>query len=143
MAGQHAAPSSSTPTVRLVMLACGTVLALATMAAWLWGATHEVDTSPLFAFVVPIVGALFLADRISDAGDAAKQAAHQTNGNLEARVQSAVASALANRDTARTHQSRLDTAEAAALAEASGAEGASYAPSTPAPDYDATEAGGG
>lgn len=95
----------------LPRIVSGTVITVATIAAWLYGALHNLDTGPLFALVVPIVGALFLVGQISSARDAAQQAASQTNGTLEARVVSAVSSALAARDAARTRQANGDISQ--------------------------------
>jgi hypothetical protein len=112
---------SSTPpedprgaTSELVMLAAGTVIVLATIGGWLYGATHGIDTAPLFAFTIPVVTALFVAKQLGKAGDAAQQAATQTNGLLGPRIKAAVSEALADRDAARTRQQRGDVSEDAA-----------------------------
>lgn len=113
----------------------GTVIFLAATVAWLYAEMMGVSTDILWLVVVPIVSALFvsqplanLADRTHAAGDAARQAANQTNGVLDERIKGAVSgavstalgeqlpgivkaatsSALADRDAARTRQSRGD-----------------------------------
>lgn len=115
----------------LATMAFGTVIFLAAVAAWLYGELHGLATDILWLVVVPIVSALFvsqplanLADRTTQAGDAARQAASQTNGVLDERIRGAVSgamsealpgivkaatsSALADRDAARTRQVRGD-----------------------------------
>ena len=89
-------------------MAYGTVIFLATLAAWLWGETHGVKTDVLWIVSVPVVGGLFLGESISGAKKAAEQAAAQTNGLLDGRVKAAVAAALADRDAARTRQAQGD-----------------------------------
>ena len=109
----------------------GTIIFLAATAAWLYAESLGVPTDILWLVVVPIVSALFvsqplanLADRTHAAGDAARQAANQTNGVLDERIRGAVStalgeqlpgivkaaasSALADRDAARTRQARGD-----------------------------------
>lgn len=95
-------------TAQLVMLGAGTVITIATIGAWLYGATHHIDTAPLFAFVIPVVGALFVAQNLGTTRDAAQQAANQTNGQLGPRIKAAVSEALADRDAARTRQAQGD-----------------------------------
>lgn len=97
--------------LQLAQLVAGTVITVATIAAWLWGKTHGVDTGELMAFVVPIVGALFLVTAVGRGTEAAQAAAAQTNGMLDARVKAAVSSALADRDQARTRQLQGDISE--------------------------------
>lgn len=99
-------------TTQIVMLCAGCVISLAVIAAWLWGKLHGIETTELMAFAVPVVGALFLVSPISRAGEAAQQAVAQTNGALDARVEQAVAQALAHRDAARTRQAVGDISEA-------------------------------
>ena len=109
----------------------GTIIFLAATGAWLYAEMMGVSTDILWLVVVPIVSALFvsqplanLADRTHAAGDAARQAANQTNGVVDERIRGAVStalgeqlpgivkaaasSALADRDAARTRQVRGD-----------------------------------
>ena len=102
----------------------GVVVFLATLAAWLYGEQQGVNTAMLWTLSVPLVLALFLGQGINEAAGAAKQAAAQTNGVLDARIRSAVqgvvsdalpalvksatSAALADRDAARTRQARGD-----------------------------------
>lgn len=90
----------------------GGVIFVSVVGAWLLGKRWGIETTELMAFAVPVVGALFLVGPINQAADASKAAAAQTNGVLDARIQSAVAKALANRDHARTRQSQGDISEA-------------------------------
>jgi hypothetical protein len=108
MSGNTPQPGPGVGTAQLVMLLAGTVITIATIGAWLYGATHGIDTAPLFAFVIPVVGALFVAQNLGKTSEAAQQAANQTNGQLGPRIKAAVAEALADRDAARTRQARGD-----------------------------------
>ena len=92
------------------MMIIGTVIFVATLAAWLYAETHDVDTSALLAFAVPVVGALFLSSGISAARSAAEQSANQTNGSMDAKIRAAMGSALSEHDGA------LEAAVSAALA---------------------------
>lgn len=103
--------SGQANTAQLVMLGAGTLIAVATIGAWLYAATHGIDTAPLFAFVIPIVGALFVANGLGKTSEAAQQAATQTNGLLGPRIKAAVSEALADRDAARTRQAMGDVSE--------------------------------
>lgn len=94
-----------------LMLAAGTIITLATIAAWLYAATHGIDTAPLFAFAIPVVGALVIANGLGKTADAAQQAATQTNGLLGPRIKAEVTAALAERDAARTRQAVGDVSE--------------------------------
>lgn len=85
-------------------LVAGTVIFLATLAAWLYGAQAGVDTTMLWAVSTPLVLGLFLGETVTAAATSARQAAIQTNGSLEGRVKAATAQALAERDAARTRQ---------------------------------------
>lgn len=92
----------------LIAYVTGTVIVLATLGAWLYAEANGIGTGPLLGFVVPVVGALFIGRNLGTAKEAAQQAATQTNGGLEARVKSATAQALAERDAARTRQVQGD-----------------------------------
>ena len=97
-------------TPNLPMMIIGVlVFALAT-AAWLYGERSGIDTTIIWTVATPVVGALFLVGPITSAAQPAQQAAAQTNGILEARMKSAMAAALADRDAARTRQARGDIA---------------------------------
>jgi hypothetical protein len=98
-------------TGQVVMLVAGTVISLATIAAWLYGATHGIDTAPLFAFVIPVVGSLFIANGLGKTAEHAQAAATQTNGMMGPRIKAAVSEALAERDAARTRQAQGDISD--------------------------------
>ena len=102
-------------TLIVVQLVLGTIITLAGIGAWLWGKLNGIDTTELMSFLVPIVGALFLVTAVSKAGEAAQQAAQQTNGGLEARIKSSVSAALADRDAARTRQAQGDVSDVGPL----------------------------
>lgn len=65
-------------------LAAGVIIALAMIAAFLWGETHNVDTTPLLAILSPVVGALFLVPRMDGLQRTTETVARQTNGHLSA-----------------------------------------------------------
>jgi hypothetical protein len=92
----------------------GAILFVAVIAAWVYCKVQGINTTELLAFAVPVIGALFLVGPINQAAQASQQAAAQTNGVLDARIQSAVSSALAKRDAARTRQANGDISEAVA-----------------------------
>jgi hypothetical protein len=91
-----------------VTMGFGVVVFVATLAAWLYGEAHHVDTTIVWTVAGPIILALFVGHQLGTTSDAAKQAASQTNGVLDARVKAAVAAALADRDAARTRQAQGD-----------------------------------
>lgn len=105
-----------TTVIAVVQLVIGALVTLAAIGAWVFAKLNNLDTGELMAFVVPIVGALFLVGQVAKGAEAAQQAAQQTNGMLDARVKAAVAAALADRDAARTRQAVGDIAEAQELA---------------------------
>ena len=86
----------------------GVIVFVATLTCWLVAEMNGISTGPILGFAVPVVGALFIGNNISAARSAAEQAANQTNGSLEARVKAGTAAALADRDAARTRQTRGD-----------------------------------
>lgn len=88
------------------MLVIGTVIFVTVTVAWLVAEFNHIGTGALLAFAVPIVGALFIGHQLGSTADAAKQAANQTNGILNERLEAAVTSALAKRDAARTWQAQ-------------------------------------
>lgn len=100
----------------LAMMIIGAVIFVAVLVAWLVAEFNGVATGALLAFAVPVVGALFIGHQLGATRDAAQQAATQTNGMMETRVKSAVASALADRDAARTRQAQGDISDQAAHA---------------------------
>lgn len=112
----------------------GAVLFCAVIAAWIYAKGNGIDTTELLAFAVPVIGALFLVGPINAAATSSAQAAHQTNGMLEARVMAAVAKALAARDAARTRQQVGDISEAVASPTDTTASPLSDAPTT-SPSY--------
>lgn len=83
------------------------VLALV-LAAWLYGSTHGVDVTPLWAVAPALLVALFIGAGVTQAGQYAQQAAQQTNGALDARIAKVMSDMLANRDAARTRQVKGD-----------------------------------
>lgn len=82
----------------------GTIVFTITVAGWLYAEAHGISTSALLGFAIPVVGALFLANGVTNLARDARAAATQTNGSLETRVEAAVTRALASRDQARTWQ---------------------------------------
>lgn len=97
-----------------VTMTFGVVVFIATLGAWLYGeSVAHVDTTIVWTISGPIILALFVGQQLGAAADAAQQAANQTNGVLDGRVKAAVASALADRDAARTRQSQGDVSQAA------------------------------
>ena len=82
----------------------GTIIVLATMCVWYLAETHGVGTGALLAFVVPVIGALFVGSGLSNIAANANRAANQTNGTMDQRIEAAVTRALASRDQARTWQ---------------------------------------
>ena len=111
MSLDHRPPQPGVTTPQLVMLLAGTLITVATIGAWLFAATKGIDTAPLFAFTIPVVGTLFVANGLSKTSEAAQQAATQTNGLLGPRIKAAVSEALADRDAARTRQAQGDVSE--------------------------------
>lgn len=84
-----------------VTMAYGTVIFVITVTAWLYSALNNIDSGVLWNVAVPVIIALFVGDKLRETADAAKRAATQTNGNLDARVENAVTAALSRRDAAR------------------------------------------
>lgn len=108
-AGQTSATSSKGQTVAAMMF--GTIIFLATLAAWLYGETNDIDTGVLWSVVTPVIAFLFIGGALNKTADAAEQAAIQTNGSMDAKIKSAVSSALADRDKARTRQAQGDISD--------------------------------
>lgn len=103
--------NKSVPTA--VTMGFGVVVFVATLVAWLYGeSVAHVPTTILWTVAGPIIIALFIGHQLGTTADAARQAATQTNGTLEARVKAAVATALADRDAARTRQAQGDISAA-------------------------------
>lgn len=63
-------------------LGAGVVVALAMIVAFLWGESHDVDTTPLLAILSPVVGALFLVPKVAAIERNTEQVQRQTNGHL-------------------------------------------------------------
>lgn len=78
MTDQQTTPRPNTT----MTLAAGLVIALAMIAAFLWGESHDVDTTPLLAILSPIVGALFLVPKMEGLQRTTDQVARNTNGHL-------------------------------------------------------------
>lgn len=85
-------------------MAFGTIIFLATTAAWLYGSEKGIDTTVLWTVTTPVIGALFIGGALSKTADHAEQAAIQTNGSMEAKIKSQVATALAERDSTRAYE---------------------------------------
>lgn len=98
--------SKSVPTA--VTMGFGVVVFLGTIAAWLYGESIHVNTAIVWTVAGPIIVALFVGHQLGTTADAAKQAASQTNGVLDARIKASVSAALADRDAARTRQAQGD-----------------------------------
>ena len=90
----------------------GAIVFITTVGAWLYGESHDIDTTILWAAAVPIIGALFIGQSMTATRTAAEQAASQTNGALESRIEGVVArvigAQLSARDIVRTRQARGD-----------------------------------
>jgi hypothetical protein len=89
----------------------GTIIFCATLAAWLYGETHNIDTGVVWTVTTPVIGFLFIGGALSKTADNAEQAAIQTNGSMDSKIKAAVSSALADRDMARTRQAQGDISE--------------------------------
>ena len=89
---------------RLYAMVVGLMLFTVTCVAWLFAAIHNVDPGPLFYIAGPVISAIFLAPAVGDAAKSASLAANNTNGQLDGRIKSAMASALSERDATRTRQ---------------------------------------
>ena len=85
----------------LIGYVTGVIVFVTTLIIWYLAELHHIPTGPIIAFAVPVVGALFLGQSVASAADAAKQAAAQTNGAMDARIKAAAATALSERDQAR------------------------------------------
>ena len=88
----------------------GVLIFCATLAAWLFGELHGVETTILWSVATPVILALFVGQGLADTAANARAAATQTNGNMDGRIKAAVSSALADRDAARTRQAKGDIA---------------------------------
>lgn len=89
----------------------GTIIFLATLAAWLYGSERGIDTGVLWSVVTPVIGFLFIGGALNKTAEHAEQAAVQTNGSMDHKIKSAVSAALAERDSARTRQAQGDISE--------------------------------
>lgn len=96
-------------------LVAGTAIVLAMIGAFLWGESHNVDTTPLLAILSPVIGALFIVPRISGLERKTDAVQRNTNGHLT--------SVTADRD-------RL-AAEVAALREFAASRDAVHPPAPP------------
>jgi hypothetical protein len=86
----------------------GTIIFCATLAAWLYGEAHNIDTTVVWTVTTPVIGFLFVGASLSKTAEHAEQAAVQTNGSMDSKIKAAVSSALADRDAARTRQQQGD-----------------------------------
>ena len=82
----------------------GTVIFIATLIAWLYAATHDIDATVLWSVVTPVIGFLFIGGALDKTASHAEAAAIQTNGSMGPKIKAEVAAALAERDAARTWQ---------------------------------------
>ena len=81
MTQQQPEPSPATSTGNAT-LAAGVVIVLAMIGAFLWGESHDVDTTPLLAILSPVVGALFIVPKVASIQRTTEQVQRQTNGHL-------------------------------------------------------------
>jgi len=95
----------------MIRVICGTIITVASLATWYLAAREHIDTSAILAFVVPIVGALFITGQVAEARNAAQQAASQTNGALDARIVAGAMHAASIRDAAKTAAITTATAD--------------------------------
>jgi hypothetical protein len=91
----------------------GTIIFLATLAAWLYASAHNIDTGVLWSVVTPVIAFLFIGGALNKTAEHAQEAATNTNGAMGPKIEAAVATALANRDMARTRQAQGDIADIA------------------------------
>lgn len=96
-------PSSSKGQTVAAML-FGTIIFVSTLVAWIYASLNDIDSTVLWSVVTPVIGFLFVGGALNKTADHAEQAAIQTNGSMEAKIKAQVASALAERDAARTWQ---------------------------------------
>lgn len=94
--------------VTVTTMIFGVIIFLATVAAWLWGEKNGVKTDILWIVAVPVITALFIGHQVGTAAKSAEQAAQQTNGTLNGRLEEAVTNVLAKRDITRAKQSISD-----------------------------------
>ena len=89
---------------RLYVMIVGLLIFTVTCVSWLFAAIHKVDPGPLFYIAGPVIASIFLAPAIGDSAKNSAIAANNTNGQMDGRIKSAVASALSERDATRTRQ---------------------------------------
>ena len=89
-------------------MAFGVIVFVATLAAWLYASSNGIPSEMLWAVSTPVVLGLFVGQQLAHTSEQAQKAADATNGALPERIKAAVTSALADRDAARTRQSRGD-----------------------------------
>lgn len=68
-------------------LILGTVVVLATMAAYLYAQVRGIEVDALLAFVVPVVSALLIVRQVDKVHATTKQVEKQTNGELTRRLE--------------------------------------------------------
>jgi len=103
--------ANSTKGQSIAAMAFGTIIFVATLAAWLYGSERGIDTNVLWSVVTPVIGFLFIGGALNKTAEHAEQAAVQTNGSMDSKIKAAVSSALADRDSARTRQAQGDISE--------------------------------
>lgn len=89
----------------------GTIIFLATLAAWLYASANGIDTGVLWSVVTPVIAFLFIGGALNKTAEHAQEAAVNTNGSMEPKIKAAVSEALANRDAARTRQAQGDISD--------------------------------
>ncbi len=103
--------STSSRGQSIAAMGFGTIIFVATLAAWLYGSERGIDTNVLWSVVTPVIGFLFIGGALNKTAEHAEQAAVQTNGSMDSKIKAAVSSALADRDSARTRQAQGDISE--------------------------------
>ena len=94
--------------VTLVTMLFGTIIFVVSLGAWLYASERGIPTEIIWVVAIPVITALFVGESLAATSRNTLKAVEQTNGALEARVESAVARTLGNRDAARTRQSMGD-----------------------------------
>lgn len=104
------------------VLISGVTVVLAMIAAYLYAEPRGINTTPLMAFVSPVVAALLIINRVDRVQQTADQAVRQTNGELTAKVSAILDEKLAHhvgpivREELRTAQTARDMSKAAMAA---------------------------
>lgn len=94
--------------VSLTTMIFGTIIFIVSLAAWLYASERDMPTEIIWVVAIPVITALFIGESLAGTARNAAKTVEQTNGAMGARIESAVAKALGNRDAARTRQARGD-----------------------------------